>query len=44
VTSTTAAAAHHTPVGWMLRGKGGGLPVGRRRRPDRLSRDPPRMC
>ena len=34
-TSTTAATAHQTPVGWMLRGSGGGCPVGRRRRPDR---------
>ena len=35
VMSTTAAAAHQTPVGWILRGRGGGWPVGRRRRPDR---------
>jgi hypothetical protein len=35
VARTTAASAHQTPVGWMLRGRGGAWPVGRRRRPDR---------
>ena len=34
-TRTTAAASHQTPVVWILRGSGGGAPVGRRRRRDR---------
>ena len=41
VTRTTAAATHHTPVGWILRGSGGGAPVGRRRRPDRRTASSP---
>src|SRR5215207_5224259 len=41
VTRTTAAAAHQTPVIWILRGSGGGAPVGRRRRPDRRTSGAP---
>jgi hypothetical protein len=41
VMSTTAAATHHTPVGWIPRGRGGGAPVGRRRRRDRRTSGSP---
>ena len=41
VMSTTAAAAHHMPVGWIPRGRGGGWPVGRRRRRDRRTSSSP---